>query len=90
MTDLFRQAGWRRGPNRIFGGWTLSGNIFFRTGLPFTVIDTTATNTLEGFGYGVPGGQRATPFVFASPVTTTPRFSSRSAMIGLARMVSRR
>ena len=37
LTDMFRHAGFHYGPNRIFGGWTLSSNWFFRTGLPFTV-----------------------------------------------------
>ena len=39
LTDMFRHAGFHWGPNRVFGGWTLSSNWFFRTGLPFTVID---------------------------------------------------
>src|SRR5215472_12888422 len=44
------------GPNMIFGGWTVSGTIFSRSGLPFTVIDggTTATLNGENFGGTVP------------------------------------
>ena len=38
------------GPNAIFGGWTLGGTVFYRTGLPFTVIDTNAS--LAGFNDG--------------------------------------
>ena len=36
----------RRGPNVVFSGWMVSGDIFHRTGLPFTVIDT---DTQAGF-----------------------------------------
>jgi hypothetical protein len=36
--DMFRHM-FHGGPNLIFGGWTLSGTIFDRSGLPFTVID---------------------------------------------------
>ena len=42
LTDMFRHARFHWGPNRIFGGWTLSSNWFFRSGLPFTVIDNSA------------------------------------------------
>ncbi len=59
--DAFRHAGFRRGPNSVFGGWTLSSNVFYRTGLPFTIVDENATTTLAGFNYG--------GTVFASPVT---------------------
>jgi Carboxypeptidase regulatory-like domain/TonB dependent receptor len=34
------------GPNVVFSGWTISGDLFHRTGLPFTVIDT---GTSAGF-----------------------------------------
>src|SRR5205807_8941992 len=40
-SDVLRFGGRKRGPERILGGWTLSGNVFYRTGLPFTVIDST-------------------------------------------------
>jgi hypothetical protein len=65
FSDMFRHAGFRRGPNRIFGGWTLSTNWFFRTGLPFTVVDNAAYDTLLGYNYsGV---------IFASPTTALAR-----------------
>ena len=32
--------------------WTVSGTFFYRTGLPFTVIDGASTGALAGFGYG--------------------------------------
>jgi hypothetical protein len=43
--DMFRHM-FHAGPNIIFGGWTLSGTIFDRTGLPFTVIDGGTTGGL--------------------------------------------
>ncbi len=44
------------GPNSVLGGWTLSGTLFSRTGLPFTVIDggTAAVLNGENFGGTVP------------------------------------
>ncbi len=65
LTDVFRQAGLQWGPKRIFGGWTLSGNWFFRTGLPFTVVDSGTYGALLGFNYG--------GAIFASPVASVPR-----------------
>jgi outer membrane receptor protein involved in Fe transport len=40
------------GPNAIFGGWTFSGTVFSRSGLPFTVINSAATNALAATNYG--------------------------------------
>ena len=64
FTDMFRHAGFSYGPNRVFGGWTLSGNWFFRTGLPFTVIDSAATAPLLGLHYN--------GAIFASPAGNVP------------------
>jgi hypothetical protein len=61
FTDALRHAGFHYGPNRVFGGWTLSGNIFFRTGLPFTIIDSADGAALAGLNYA--------GTIFASPVT---------------------
>jgi hypothetical protein len=63
-SDIFRHAGFRRGPNRLFGGWTLSSNWFWRTGLPFSIVDNSASATLLGYNYSGP--------IFASPVTNVP------------------
>ncbi len=49
--DMFRHL-FHGGPNAIFGGWTLSGTIFNRSGLPFTVIDGATSGTLASNGYG--------------------------------------
>ena len=62
LTDMFRHTGFKWGPNQVFGGWTLSSNLFLRSGLPFTVIDNSALGTLLGYNYGNNGG------IFASPV----------------------
>ena len=40
--------GWRD----AIGNWTVSGVLFFRTGLPFTAVDGLATGVLEGYNYG--------------------------------------
>jgi hypothetical protein len=61
LTDMFRKARFHWGPNRVFGGWTLSSNWFWRSGLPFSIIDNSALAPLLGSNYdGV---------IFASPVT---------------------
>jgi hypothetical protein len=67
LTDLFRQARMKWGPNRIFGGWTLSANWFLRSGLPFTVVDNAALGTLAGYNYGTDAA------VFATPIGNVPR-----------------
>ena len=40
------------GPNAVFSGWTISGTMFSRSGLPLTVINSAADNNLTGFNYG--------------------------------------
>lgn len=61
LTDVLRRAQFKWGPNRVFSGWTLSSNWFWRSGLPFSVIDNSALGALLGSNYnGV---------IFASPVT---------------------
>jgi hypothetical protein len=50
-SDAFRSL-FKRGPNAVFGGWTFSGTIFSRSGLPFSVIDSDTTATLNGQNYG--------------------------------------
>ena len=63
-SDMFRHSGFHWGPNRIFGGWTLSTNWFWRSGLPFTIVDSSASGALVGQNYA--------DTVFASPVTRLP------------------
>lgn len=44
---------WMRGFLRgALAGWTISGTVFARTGMPFTVIDSGTGSTLLGYGYG--------------------------------------
>jgi hypothetical protein len=40
------------GPNAVFGGWTLSGTVFARSGLPFSVIDTGTSGILAAGNFG--------------------------------------
>ena len=62
LTDVFHGAHGHWGPTRrTLGGWTLATNWFFRTGLPFTLIDTAASNALFGNNFNGP--------IFASPIT---------------------
>jgi hypothetical protein len=64
VNDLFRKAGFKWGPKRVFGGWMFSSNWFARSGLPFTVIDGAAAGALGGYGYLGP--------VFAAPIGKVP------------------
>ena len=64
FSDMFRHAGMRWGPNPIFGGWTLSSNWFFRTGLPFSIVDNADAGALAGYNYSGP--------IFATPLTNIP------------------
>ena len=58
--DMFRHIFKKRGPNLLVAGWTISGTVFFRTGQPFTVIDSAASGALVGNGFIGP--------IFATPV----------------------
>lgn len=89
LSDMFRHAGFKRGPNQIFGGWTLSGNMFLRSGLPFSVIDNSALGTLLGYNYdGVifasPTGYvaQSCPTAVNSPCLSTSQFAPSAAVTG--------
>ena len=58
--DIFRHIFKKRGPNLLVADWTISGAMFFRTGQPFTVIDSAASGSLVGNGFLGP--------IFATPV----------------------
>jgi hypothetical protein len=46
---LFHATGaWQK----VYRGWVVSGTVFHRTGLPFTVVDTGSTNNFIAGGYG--------------------------------------
>jgi outer membrane receptor protein involved in Fe transport len=66
LSDMFRHAGFKWGPNAIFGGWTLSSNWFYRSGLPFSIIDNSAQGALLGYNLG------AQSVVLASPLGNIP------------------
>ena len=68
--DLFRHIFKKGGPNALVGGWTIAGTVFYRTGQPFTVIDSSATAALIGNGFG---GE-----IFATPVQ--PGYNSCGTM----------
>jgi hypothetical protein len=40
-----------RGPKSLVGGWVLSGTLFTRSGLPFSIVDSNAASVLAGFNY---------------------------------------
>lgn len=40
------------GPNAVFSGWTISGTVFARSGLPFSVVDNSTSAGLRGQNYG--------------------------------------
>ncbi len=78
--------GWRD----AVGNWTVSGVLFYRTGLPFTVIDGTATGVLGSYNYGPALGlslfsndlvgpltcSSSNHFNYANPTATTPCMST--------------
>ena len=33
------------GPQRLWSGWSIAGTFFYRTGLPFTVVDSATMST---------------------------------------------
>jgi hypothetical protein len=43
---------YKYGPKALTKGWQLSGTLFTRSGLPFTVVDGSSSNSVNGLGYG--------------------------------------
>jgi hypothetical protein len=43
-----------KGPTALLKGWQLSGTVFARSGLPYTIVDTGASATLANQNYGGP------------------------------------
>ena len=64
------------GPKALFGGWTIAGTIFARSGMPFTVVDTATTSALSSDNYG--------GTIFATPITSGYKTCSSSAAKGTA------
>jgi len=62
-----------KGPTALLKGWQLSGTLFARSGLPYTVVNSGASNTLNSYGYG--------SSVFANFAgTSTPSCNSPSSI----------
>jgi hypothetical protein len=62
------------GPNVLFSGWTVSGTLFHRTGLPFSVVDTAVSG-------GIPNYQPA-PFnaILAQQIAAGPTNCGKSSI----------
>jgi Carboxypeptidase regulatory-like domain len=62
----------------LIEAWTVSGTIFYRTGYPFSVIDSGANGILNSFNYGTtaPGG----PNLLANTSSPAPISCDRSAV----------
>jgi hypothetical protein len=54
--------------NGAFGGWTLSQNFFARSGLPFTVFDSTAGATNYSYNGSVPATGTGNPYLPAEVI----------------------
>jgi hypothetical protein len=67
------------GPRVVFGDWAVSGTIFARSGLPFTVVDGNATSILAANNYGGVLND-AGAFVFANYLGGAPSSCSADAV----------
>lgn len=63
LTNAFRNAGFKWGPNAVFGGWTLSTNWFARSGLPFSAVDGSAEGALLSNNFNGPVFASTTAYV---------------------------
>jgi Carboxypeptidase regulatory-like domain len=70
-SDLLRTF-FHSGPNAAIAGWTLSGTLHYRTGLPFSVIDTNVSGGLAGTNFGGP--------IFAQQVASGPTSCGKSSI----------
>jgi Carboxypeptidase regulatory-like domain/TonB dependent receptor len=77
VSDMFRRAHFKWGPNRVFGGWTLSSNWFVRSGLPFTIVDNSAWGALAGYNYNTSSPAGA---IFATPLAGIPKSCGSGAV----------
>ena len=70
----FKKLTWGHGPDALLRGWTVSGTVLARTGLPFSVVDLATTGTLEGSNYGqtFSGGYTPAPVVLATATGVAP------------------
>ncbi len=68
------------GPAAIFGDWTVSGTIFARTGLPFTVVDGNATSILAANNFGGSALNDNGAFIFANYLGGAPSQCNSNAV----------
>jgi len=79
-----------RALNSIAGGWTVSGTFFYRTGLPFSVLDGTTIGNLQAGGTNLQNvtvlGQpiSAVPLTCGGSSVNTPCFSASQFASGSA------
>ena len=64
----------------LLASWTLSGTLFWRSGLPVTAYDDNATSTLSTFNYAITNGD---PF-FANYLGTGPVVCTRAAILPIS------
>jgi hypothetical protein len=76
--DLFRHF-FHGGPNAILGGWTVSGTLFTRSGLPFSVVDGATSAFLRTNNFST-----SPPYVVfanvAGPTSTTQSCNSGASV----------
>lgn len=66
-----------RGPNMLFGGWTISGDIFHRTGFPFTIIDSSVAASIVNYSGDIFAQiSGPVPHTCGKSAVDTPCFSS--------------
>jgi hypothetical protein len=70
--DTPKISGWKG----FLSAWTVSGTIFARSGLPFTVVDSNASGILNSYNLGTTAG----PNIFANQIGPTPISCSSDAV----------
>jgi len=74
--------------NKVLSGWSFTGTLFVRSGLPFTVVDTATTAALGKFNYGGTvfanylGGTQPGCSDPTSPCLVASDFSAAGTLVG--------
>jgi hypothetical protein len=68
-----------RGLLGVLADWTVSGTLYYRTGLPLTVYDSVATGTLNGYNYGT--SPSTGPEIFANYLGGASPGCTRAAVL---------
>jgi Carboxypeptidase regulatory-like domain len=95
-----------KGPTAFLKGWQLSGTLFARTGLPYTVLNTAVTDVLSGYGFGGPafaaysgttfptcggpGGSEDGGFTSCIPTSSFPDYANPSNQLNTGLVNQRR